>query len=595
MTATITFAPSKCTTVIDLLRARAQLHPERLSYMFLENGVQESTSYTFGELDRRARSLGAFFQSIDGVGHRALMLYPPSVETTAALLGCLYGGVIAAPLVPPDPARANRTMPRLEAVVKDAQARFVLTTSSLLSRLEESVAQFPLLKQMEWIATDKISSDFADEWREPDIEGASLAYLQYTSGSTSSPKGAMVSHANVINICQYDSYILAFQPDGKSVCWMPYFHDFGLIEGLLVPLYNGIPCYVMGPLAFAQQPIRWLSAITRYGATNSSGPNFAFELCVRKTTPEQREGLDLSTWRSAGNAAEPIHKKTMERFIETFEPYGFRRSAMYPCWGLAEATLLVTGRKGPAYYPVKSEALEKGEVMEATEDDEGAKYVVGCGYVVTDMFNTKVAIVEPETRTLCPPGKIGEIWVAGELLSQGYYNRPEETARTFQAYLADTGEGPFLRTGDLGFFRDGDLIIAGRLKDLIIIGGRNHYPQDIELTVEASHPAVHQGCVAAFSIESDEEEKLVVVAEIIRPDSNTNTLHRPEDDVKTITRAIRRAVAECHDIHAYKVVLIKPGTIRKTSSGKIQRHACRIDFQNGALELWTGHTCPAAA
>lgn len=376
MTTTVNFAPSKCATVIELLRVRAQLHPERLSYTFLENGVEESTSYTFAKLDRRARAIGAFFQILNGDGHRALMLYPPGVETIAALLGCLYGGVIAAPMVPPDPARANRTMPRLEAVVKDAQARFVLTTSSLLSRIQESVAQFPLLKEMEWIATDNISSDLAGEWREPDVDASSLAYLQYTSGSTSTPKGAMVSHGNVINICEYDSHILGFQSEGRSLCWMPYFHDFGLIEGLMAPLYNGMPCYVMGPLDFAQQPIRWLRAISRYGVTNSSGPNFAFELCVRKTTPEQREGLDLSTWRSAGNASEPIHKKTLERFIETFEPYGFRRSAMYPCWGLAEATLLITARQGTGYYPVKSEALEKGEVIDASADDEGVKVVV---------------------------------------------------------------------------------------------------------------------------------------------------------------------------------------------------------------------------
>jgi acyl-CoA synthetase (AMP-forming)/AMP-acid ligase II len=599
MSSIIELPTTECTSMVELLRMRALEQPHNLAYTFLADGEVEAASFTYGSLDRQARALAALFQKLNAGGERALMLYAPGVDSVAAFLGCLYAGVIAAPMVPPNPGRAGRTMPRLQAVVKDAGARFMLTTSSLFAEIEDAVEQFPDLKGMEWIATDEVDAALADDWRPPAIDPAAVAYLQYTSGSTSVPKGVMMTHANLMHICAYDAHLLDYRNEqGASVCWMPYFHDYGLVDGLMFPLYNGIPSYLMSPLAFVQQPIRWLQAISRYRASNSAAPNFAYDLCVRKTTPEQRATLDLSCWRSTSNAAEPIHKKTMERFVEAFAPCGFSWDAFYPGYGLAEATLIISARRRPVFYPLKADALEQKRVVEAAPDDAGVRTLVGCGLVAEDMCATRVVIADPQTLETCAPDRIGEIWISGELVAQGYWQRPEETARTFQAYLADTGEGPFLRTGDLGFIKDGEVVMTGRLKDLIIIEGRNHYPQDIEKTTEESYPALRPGCSAAFSISPDGEERLVVVVEVnrgyypapagdeARPDGATPA-GQPLDP-KRVRKLIRQAVAEEHDIHVHEVVLLSIGTIHKTSSGKIQRNDCRNGYLSGTLDVWPG-------
>lgn len=588
---------TECANVIELLSMRASEQPNDLAYTFLADGEVEAGSFTYAQLDQHARALGALLQHLNGTGERALMIYPSSIDTIAGFLGCLYGGTIAVPVVPPQPNRAARTLPRLQTVVEDAGARFVLTTSSLLHDIEKVVDRFPQLKQMEWIATDSIDPSFAADWRQPDITRDMLAYLQYTSGSTATPKGVMISHANMMNICEYDSRILSYtQREGAAVCWVPYFHDYGLIEGLMVPLYNGIPCYVMCPLSFVQKPFRWLQAISRYRATNSCGPNFAYDLCVKKTTPEQRATLDLSCWRSASNAAEPIHKKTLERFVETFAPYGFTWEQCSPAYGLAEATLIISARQGPIFYPLQADALEKDKIVEAADNDTNIRSVVGCGLPATDMFNTRVVIADPNTMKQSPPDRIGEIWIGGELVAQGYWEKPEETARTFQAYLADTGDGPFLRTGDLGFMKNGEVIVTGRLKDLIIVEGRNHYPQDIEKTVEDAHPAMHAGCSAAFSVNTEGTERLVVAVEVnrnYRPlmgGSAEEPIGNPAGmqvlDTKKLLKQVRAAVAEEHEINLSELVLLKTGTIHKTSSGKIQRQTCRAAYLNGTLDLW---------
>ena len=598
MSSIIEFPITECTSMVELLRMRASEQPHNLAYTFLADGEVEAASYTYGTLDRQARAIAALLQKLNGEGERALMLYEPGVETVAAFLGCLYAGVIAAPMVPPNPGRAVRNMPRLAAVVKDAGARFMLTTSPVFAEIEDAVAQFPELSRMEWIATDEVDADLADLWHPPAIDPEAVAYLQYTSGSTSVPKGVMMTHANLMHICAYDGRLLDYRNEqGASVCWMPYFHDYGLVDGLMFPLYNGIPSYLMSPLAFVQQPIRWLQAISRYRASNSAAPNFAYDLCVRKTTPEQRATLDLSCWRSTSNAAEPIHKKTMERFVEAFAPCGFTWDAFYPGYGLAEATLIISARQRPVFYPLKAEALEQKRVVDAAPDDTGARTLVGCGLVATDLCETRVVIADPQTLETCAPDRIGEIWISGKLVANGYWQRPEETARTFQAYLADTGEGPFLRTGDLGFVRDGEVVMTGRLKDLIIIEGRNHYPQDIERTIEESCPALRPGCSAAFSVSPDGEERLVVVVEVNRgyhpaPAGDeapaTGTMPGQALDPKRVRKIIRQAVAEEHDIHVHDVVLLTIGTICKTSSGKIQRNDCRNAYLHGTLDIWPG-------
>ncbi|NJM71683.1 MAG: fatty acyl-AMP ligase [Scytonema sp. RU_4_4] len=565
----------KVATLIDILRYRALQQPDITVYTFLENGERESDHLTYQQLDRKARAIAAQLQSFLAPGERALLLYPPGLEFTCAFFGCLYAGIVAVPGYPP---RQNQSLSRLQAIVSDAQASVALTTQSLLANIEKRLAENPELGAVRWVATDNLNSNLASNWQEPTLCESNLAFLQYTSGSTGTPKGVMVSHGNLL----YNEQMvkIAYQHTEKTIFvgWLPLFHDMGLIGNVLQPLYLGIPCFLMSPVAFIQMPFRWLQAISRYQATTSGGPNFAYDLCVRKITPEQLASLDLSSWDVAFNGAEPVRADTLERFAATFEPCGFRARAFYPCYGMAETTLFVSGglkTAPPVVYSVEGAALEQNRVVATVGKQEDARTIVGCGQTWLDQ---KIAIVNPESLTLCSASQVGEIWVSGPNVTHGYWNRRSETEQTFNAYLADTGEGPFLRTGDLGFLQDGELFITGRLKDVIIIRGRNHYPQDIELTVEQSHPALRPGCGAAFAVEINDQERLVVVAEVER-----SYLHKL--DVNKVVGDICQAVTHQHELQVYAVLLLKTGSIPKTSSGKIQRHACQTGFLKGSLNV----------
>jgi acyl-CoA synthetase (AMP-forming)/AMP-acid ligase II len=353
----------------------------------------------------------------------------------------------------------------------------------------------------------------------------------------------------------------------------------GLIGGLLLAVYRGAPCWLMSPVALLQDPLRWLRAISRYRAEASGGPNFAYDLCVQRTTPEQRAALDLSNWIVAAIGSEPISHRTLERFAEAFEPAGFRPEVFYPCYGLAEATVFVTGglrSAPPAVRHLDSAALEQGRAIPAA-GDPGARTLVGCGRPWLDQ---QVRIVDPESRLPRADGVVGEIWVAGPSVARGYWNRPTETEETFRARLADTGAGPYLRTGDLGFVQDGELFVTGRIKDVIVIRGRNHYPQDIEATVQAAHPGLRPGCGAAFEVAREGQTRLVVVQEVDRR-------FRQADAAQAIGD-IRQAVAERHELQVYDVVLLEYGSIPKTSSGKVRRASCRADYESGGLRAWKG-------
>ena len=372
-----------------------------------------------------------------------------------------------------------------------------LTTGSILSKITAQLSQDPLLGSLRWLASDAVAEggagDWEGAWTEPQVTPESLAFLQYTSGSTSSPKGVMVSHGNILH--NEGLIQRAFRQTARStiVGWLPVYHDMGLIGNVIQPLYVGAACVLMSPVAFLQSPLRWLQAITRYRATTSGGPNFAFDLCARKVRQAQRDTLDLSSWQVAYNGAEPIRLETLERFSAAFEPCGFRREAFLPCYGLAEATLLVSGSlrtASPRVEHVQAVGLESHRVVEAAAGDGKAVPLVGCGEV-TD--GQELVIVHPDSSRRCAPDQVGEIWVAGPSIARGYWNRPEETERNFHARLAETGGGTFLRTGDLGFLKDGELFITGRLKDLVIIRGLNHYPQDIEQTVEKAHATLRPG------------------------------------------------------------------------------------------------------
>lgn len=481
--------------------------------------------------------------------------------------------------MPAYPPRLNRPMPALRSIAADARASAVLTTTPVMSSMVRRLAYIPELEPLCWLSTDHLDTDPAEEWREPAVDDESLAFLQYTSGSAAAPKGVMLTHGNLLHNSSMIYRRFKHEPDTRVVSWLPPYHDMGLIGGILQPLYGGFPATLMSPMAFLQRPLLWLQTISRTGGNTSGAQNFAYELCSQRISAEERDTLDLSSWDVAFSGAEPIRRETLERFVEKFGPCGFRGEAFYPCYGLAEATLLVSaGSKAapPIVFPVQAAKLEHDRVVAASVDDKDARTLIGCGHTLPGQ---EIVVVSPESFTRCQPDQVGEIWVSGPSVARGYWNRPHETEQTFLARLADTGEGPFLRTGDLGFLRDGELFITGRLKDLIIIRGRNHYPQDIELTAELSHEALRPGCCAAFSAADEgQEERLVVIGELKRR-------YRRSANASEVVAAVRRAVAEFHKLRIHDVSLIKPGSIPKTSSGKIRRSACRKSFLDGTLDL----------
>jgi acyl-CoA synthetase (AMP-forming)/AMP-acid ligase II/acyl carrier protein len=571
----------KTGTLVELLCLRAQNQSDKQAYLFLKNGEIEESSLTYSQLDRKARIIAAKLQEISTVSERVLLLYPPGLDFIAAFFGCLYAGVVAVPTYPP---RRNRSDPRIQAIVTDAQATIVLTTANIFSDITPRLAYAPELKKLHWLATDNLPNDIADHWQMPKIQSETLAFLQYTSGSTGTPKGVMVSHSNLLHNLKALDLELEHTSNSVMVTWLPIFHDMGLIYGILQPLYKGFSCYIMAPIAFVQKPIRWLQAISYYQATHSAAPNFAYELCIRRTTPQQRTILNLSHWRVALNGAEPIRENTLKLFADTFKPYGFNPQAFCPGYGLAEATLKVTAvhhTDNAIFLPINTEVLvQQHHLVEIshknmTNSNHVFQTFVGCGHSESD---NQIVIVNPESLVQCTPTEVGEIWVSGPSVAQGYWNNPEATKQTFQAYLANTGEGPFLRTGDLGFLKNGELFVTGRLKDLIIIRGRNYYPQDIEFTVEKSHSALVSGSSAAFSVEMKGEERLVIAQEVQR--TALKNLNANE-----IVNVIREAVFEQYEIGVDIILLLKTGSIPKTSSGKIQRRACREQFLTNQLKL----------
>ena len=565
--------PHDASTLVELLRFRAGEDPDRIAYTFLLNGESEEGHVTYGELDLRARAVAARLQALGARGERALLLYPPGLEYIAALFGCFYAGVTAVPAYPP---RRNKTDPRLQSIVGDCGPTLALTTRELLGEAERLCAHTPELAGLRWMATEDVPAAEAGGWRDPEADGETIAFLQYTSGSTAAPKGVMVSHGNLLHNFALIEGFCGYTPQTRSVIWLPPYHDMGLIGGILQPLFTGYWAALFSPVAFIQRPARWLEAISRYQATSSGGPNFAYDLCVHAVRPEERAGLDLSHWEIAFNGAEPVRHETLRAFSESFAPCGFRARAFYPCYGLAEATLMVTGSRPeglPVEVAVEPEALGAGVVREA--DAEGRYRLVGSG---RSAASQRVLVVDPGTLRACAADRVGEVWVAGPSVARGYWGRAAETAETFGAFEAGTGEGPFLRTGDLGFLADGELFITGRLKDLIVIRGRNHYPQDVEQTAMRSHAGLRAGSCAAFSIDLDGEERLVVVQEVSR--------HAAAGvDVEEVGEAIRRAVAVEHGVQVHAVALVRPGGVPKTSSGKVQRRACKGLFLVGDLPL----------
>ncbi len=561
-------------TLVDLLRYRAQNQPERDAYCFLQDGEEDEEWISYSELDRRARGIGAWLQEMGAAGERALLLYPAGLDFIAAYFGCLYAGVTAVPVYPP---RLNRPSPRIQGIVVDAQARFALTTAPILEKLERRFEHMPELAPLRWLNSDNLPQGLEASWRDPGARPETLAFLQYTSGSTSTPKGVMVSHGNLMHNLEMIRRGFMINHRAYGVFWLPSYHDMGLIGGILEPMYVNGPSVLMEPAAFLQRPARWLWALSRFKGTISGAPNFAYQMCVDKVTPEQCKGLDLSQWEIAFCGAEPIQYDTLRAFAERFAAYGFSSQAFYPCYGLAEGTLLAAGGDGtgvPRPLIISGSALSQNKAIEAAAGAPDAQVLVSSGHALLDQ---RIVIVDPQTRTVCGPDEVGEIWLAGDSVAQGYWGRPQSTRELFQAYTADSAEGPFLRSGDLGFLRDGELYITGRAKDLIIIRGRNHYPQDIEQTVGQAHEAFEVGMGAAFPVMVDGEERLVVANELKRS-------HR-RADIQEVAQAARKAIAAQHGLQLQAIVLLKPLSIPRTSSGKIKRHACRQGFLESTLEV----------
>ena len=560
----------KFQTLMDMLIYQAGKRPDKISHCYLAGGETKGREFCFEYLNDYAAKVAALLQGNEAWGKRALLFYPAGLDFVAAFFGCLYAGVVAVPTYPP---RFHRTLPdrlllRLRAVSKDSGPAFVLTTARMLDKKENLFREAPEFENMRWLATDELSDELKSRWKRPDISGNTVAFLQYTSGSTSLPKGVMVSHENLLHNIAYISHAQKNDNDSVSVSWLPGYHDMGLIDAIIQPAYVGFTSYLMSPVSFIQKPLRWLKAVSDYRATSSGGPNFAFDLCNRKISAEEREQLDLSSLRFLYNGAEPVRKKVLETFYNNYKAYGLKLSSLNPVYGMAEATLMISSSipsEEPVFIRLNADALKKNRVVESNDETVEAVSLVGCGKV---FFGMEACIVNPKNRALCADDEIGEIWVSGPSVTKGYWRNSEYTDETFNAYPANSTKGPYLRTGDLGFIRNGQVFITGRIKDLIIIRGRNYYPQDIECAVENSAlQSLRQNASAAFTVDINDEERLIIVTEVKRQFSKKGTL---PDKTGTI-RKIRNDVSYSFQVNVYDVVLIKATSLPKTSSGKVRR------------------------
>jgi acyl-CoA synthetase (AMP-forming)/AMP-acid ligase II/alkylation response protein AidB-like acyl-CoA dehydrogenase len=565
---------------MNALDVWATSRPERVVFTFLRDGEVESGSLTFGELRRRALALAARLTLLGARGDRAILLYAQGLEFVVAFFGCLYAGVIA---VPTSAHNRKKGPEILRQIAVDSGAKWILSNGPLLEQLSVGSAD-ATIGELSCLDSEE-PSVLADAWVPPQIDPKGVALLQYTSGSTGSPRGVTVTHANLVDNHQQMQQSFDHDESSVIVSWLPMFHDMGLAT-LLMTVWAGARCILMSPGAFAQNPRRWLNAISRYRGTTGLAPDFAYHLCVRRVGLLERAGLDLSSWRVAGNGSEPVRSSTIDDFVEAFGPSGFLREAIHPGYGLTEATSLVTSvcsGEPPLVRTFSADGLEQDQVEPARGSRRG-RALVSCG---RPWLGTRLAIVEPATREECASGRVGEIWVSGRSVAAGYWGQEAQSDQTFRARTAD-GQGPFLRTGDLGFIDGGHLFVTGRRKDLIIIGDRHHYPQDIEGSVSACHPALAPDACIAFSVDDDQGERLVIVQEVAR--TALRTL-----DSAAVVRTIRAAVFDHHALDTGAVVLLKPSNLPRTTSGKVRRKICRRAFVDKTLPAVATWIAPIAA
>ncbi|MFH8623360.1 fatty acyl-AMP ligase [Streptomyces vietnamensis] len=565
-------------TFTDLVRERTEALAEADAHIELRHrGAGVSARHlTYGELDRRARRIASVLQERGAAGAPVLLLYSSTADFLTAYVGCLYAGALAVPApLPGGGHRAGRT-DRVASVLRDTGARLVLTESANAPEVSRWLAD-ALVDGVACLATDLPGLGDPDAWRPVRTRPDDLAFLQYTSGSVADPRGVMVSHRNLMANQELLGRVLRTTREDRFGGWLPHFHDMGFIAHLLHPLWLGSHSVQMSPVSFVKRPLRWLRAVQEYGVTVGGGPNFCYDLCTTRITDDEIAGLDLSRWRLALNGAEPVRPATLEAFARRFAPAGLRPEALYPCYGLAEATLLVSaGTPGAPHTTATADpvALEHGLLAPPPRTSAEGRALAGCGPAT----GYDLRIVDPESGRELPPGAVGEIWLRGDSVAQGYWRRPAETEETFRATL-DDGETGFLRTGDLGATEDGHLYVTGRLKELIILNGRNLYPQDVEYAVRGLAPALNSGVGAAFSVDAGGREQLVLVQELKDTDGDRDD----ETGRRALVRRIQETVGAEFNVPLANVLLVPAGTVRRTTSGKIQRSLMRALFVEGTL------------
>ncbi len=558
-------------TLLDSLQKHVEERPRSTALKYLPPNEASISEFTFEAFERRVRAIGGWLQASKKAGERVLLLLENDPHFLMAFMGCLYAGALPVPAYTP---RLTHHRKRLQHLADDCGASLVMTTSTLAKRLDRFDDLTSVANASKVIVED-IDDAYADQWKRPDVSKDAAAFLQYTSGSIGRPKGVVVRHSNVIHNTEMLSQALNTTADTPIVTWLPLFHDMGLIGTALHALFVGAPCVLMPPMAFFDKPARWLRAISTNRAAVSGGPNFAYSLCLSKIRDDEVADVDLSSWKVAFNGAEPVRADVIRGFAQRFAPYGFSEKTFLPCYGMAEATLFVSGsfaQEGPAFRTVDADALQNHRIR-SPQPGQPSLELVGCGRA---WHGQQIRIVDPDTGVPCESGAVGEIWVAGDSIAHGYWNRPEESKSSFEAQV-DGSDLRYLRTEDLGFMADEQLYVTGRLKDLIIVRGRNFYPQDIEATLDECSDALRPGCGAAFSVEGVEGEKLVVVHELERTKMRSV-------DVDSLMALIRQAILKDHELDPHAVVLLRTGGLLRTSSGKVQRSACRAGFLDGTLK-----------
>jgi len=568
--------------LMELLAAHADRQSDKVAYRFLRDGELDEENVSYGELEERSRAVGALLQERMEVGERVLLLYAPGLEFVTGLFACLRAGMVAVPVYPPDPMRAERSFGRLRHVVDDCRPKAILTDGTFFGNRQLLCGWCPELEPLTWIASDAPCSGNADQYRHWSPKDDSIALIQYTSGSTAAPKGVVLEHRQILANQRLIRTISRLESSEVGCGWLPLYHDMGLMGLVFHTLYCGIEMVMMSPLHFLQQPLRWLSAISRYRATVSGCPSFGYELCVRRMRAQKApevagSAIDLSSWKVAFNGAEPVRADVLQEFCQTFGPYGFQREAFLPCYGLAEATVFVTGpvrMAGPTISSFDRDELERGRARVADGEVAKARPLVSSGPCANLSYGHELLVVDPESCIPCEEGRVGEIWVRGPSVARRYWHEAEEGSLCFSARTSD-GRSGFLRTGDLGFLSAGHLFVTGRLKELIIVCGRNVYPHDIEIVAQSSHPALRSGGGAAISVLRDDRENLLLVQEV----SAQKDLH-----LDKVIEAIRLAVTRELQLQLNAIALVPPKSIPKTPSGKIQRRTVAASYNSSGLQ-----------